>query len=88
MDLEGRRESSNVEDRRGMSAGRKAGIGGIGGIIIAGIITLLMGGNIGDVLQNAGSMGMGMEQQQGTTDPTQFTLLVPHLHQHYADENP
>jgi len=56
-----------------MRAGRKAGIGGIGGIIIAGIITLLMGGNIGDVLQNAGSMGMGMEQQQGTTDPTQFT---------------
>lgn len=56
-----------------MSAGRKAGIGGIGGLIIAGLITLLMGGNIGDVLQNAGSMGMGMEQQQATTDPTQFT---------------
>ncbi|MBR1475247.1 MAG: neutral zinc metallopeptidase [Muribaculaceae bacterium] len=73
MDLEGRRESSNVEDRRGMSVGRKAGIGGIGGLIIAGLITLLMGGNIGDVLQNAGSMGMGMEQQQANTDPTQFT---------------
>ena len=56
-----------------MSAGRKAGIGGIGGLIIAGLITLLMGGNIGDVLQNAGSMGLGMEQQQGTTDPSQFT---------------
>ncbi|MBQ9217763.1 MAG: neutral zinc metallopeptidase [Muribaculaceae bacterium] len=73
MDLEGRRESSNVEDRRGMSVGRKAGIGGIGGLIIAGLITLLMGGNIGDVLQNAGSMGMGMEQQQANADPTQFT---------------
>ena len=56
-----------------MSVGRKAGIGGIGGLIIAGLITLLMGGNIGDVLQNAGSMGMGMEQQQANTDPTQFT---------------
>ena len=56
-----------------MSAGRKAGIGGIGGLIIAGLITLLMGGNIGDVLQNAGSMGMGGVEQQGTTDPSQFT---------------
>ena len=56
-----------------MSVGRKAGIGGIGGLIIAGLITLLMGGNIGDVLQNAGSMGMGMEQQQANADPTQFT---------------
>ena len=57
MNLEGRRESSNVEDRRGMSTGRKAGIGGIGGIIIAAIITLLMGGNIGDVLQNVAGAG-------------------------------
>ena len=57
-----------------MSTGRMAGIGGIGGIIIAGLLTLLMGGNIGDVLQNAGSMGMGMEQTGGgTTDPTQFS---------------
>ena len=33
MRLDGRRESSNVEDRRGLSGGAKAGIGGIGGII-------------------------------------------------------
>lgn len=56
-----------------MSGGRMAGIGGLGGIIIAGLITLLMGGNIGDVLQNAGNMGMGMEQGQTTTDPSQFS---------------
>lgn len=57
-----------------MSAGRKVGIGGIGGLIIAGLITLLMGGNLGDVLQNAGTMGMGMgQEQQGEVDPTQFT---------------
>ena len=31
MRLEGRRESSNVEDRRGMRGGAKAGLG-IGGI--------------------------------------------------------
>ena len=36
MDLDGRRESTNVEDRRGMSGGAKAGLGGgIIGIIIA-----------------------------------------------------
>ena len=35
MDLDGRRESTNVEDRRGMSGGAKAGLGGgIMGIII------------------------------------------------------
>ena len=33
MRLDGRRESSNVEDRRGMSGGAKAGIGGIGAIV-------------------------------------------------------
>ena len=44
MRLEGRRESSNVEDRRGMSGGAKAGIGGgIMGIIIA-LVAMFMGG--------------------------------------------
>ena len=59
MKLEGRRESTNVEDRRRMSGGQAAGLG-IGGIAIVAIITLLMGGNLGDVLQtvqNAGGIG-------------------------------
>ena len=51
MKLDGRRESSNVEDRRRMSSGGKAGLG-IGGIAVVAIITLLMGGNLGDVFQN------------------------------------
>ncbi len=72
MNLEGRRESSNVEDRRGMSTGTKAGIGGIGGLIIAGLITLLMGGNLGDVLQNAGAMG-GMTGSQEQVEQREFT---------------
>ena len=54
-----------------MSGGMKAGIGGIGGLIIAGIIALLMGGNLGDVLQSAGSMGMGGEGQ--ATEQREFT---------------
>ena len=49
MKLDGRRESTNVEDRRGVSGGKAAGMG-IGGIAIVAIITLLMGGNLGDVL--------------------------------------
>ncbi|MBR1803502.1 MAG: zinc metallopeptidase [Muribaculaceae bacterium] len=57
MNLEGRRESSNVEDRRGMSGGAKAGIGGIGAIIIALILSFLGGGDLSSVLQNVGEMG-------------------------------
>ncbi|AHV97537.1 neutral zinc metallopeptidase [Paenibacillus sabinae] len=52
MKWQGRRGSSNVEDRRGM--GGKAVIGGglgVGGIIIYLIITLL-GGNPGDILDS------------------------------------
>ena len=52
MDLRGRRSSSNVEDRRGMSTGAKAGIGGLGGIIVIALMTFMSGGNIGDVVQN------------------------------------
>ncbi|MBR5684937.1 MAG: neutral zinc metallopeptidase [Muribaculaceae bacterium] len=69
MRLEGRRESENVEDRRGMSTGTRVGLGGIGGLIIAGLITLLMGGNIGDVLQQAG--GMAIQNEGGQTEFTQ-----------------
>lgn len=52
MRLDGRRKSNNVEDRRGMSTGAKAGIGGIGGIIVIALMTLMGGGSIGDVVGN------------------------------------
>ena len=52
-----------------MGTGTKIGLGGIGGLIIAGLITLLMGGNIGDVLQQAG--GLGMDAGGGTHEITQ-----------------
>ena len=45
MRLDGRRESSNVEDRRGLSGGAKAGIGGIGAVIIAALFAWMSGGD-------------------------------------------
>ena len=68
MKLDGRRESSNVEDRRGMSGGT-VGLG-LGGVLIVGLITLLMGGNLGDVLKNVESTG-GISTQ--TTQTREFT---------------
>ena len=53
-----------------MGTGTKVGLGGLGGLIIFGLITLLMGGNIGDVLQQAGGLGMqaGGEQHEITQE--------------------
>ena len=65
MNLNGRRESSHVSDRRGMSTGTKAGGLGIGGIIIAALLTWVMGGNPLDVLQN-----VDISQMQGTEQTT------------------
>jgi predicted metalloprotease len=48
MEWRGRRESGNIEDRRGLSGGHFVMGGGIGGLIIAAIIYLL-GGNPGQV---------------------------------------
>jgi len=45
MKLTGRRQSSNVEDRRGMSTGAKAGVGGIGAIIVAALFAWISGGD-------------------------------------------
>jgi uncharacterized protein len=52
MKWRGRRQSSNVEDRRGMGMGGKTAIGGgIGSIIVILLFTLL-GGNPGDLTSN------------------------------------
>lgn len=51
----GRRQSSNVEDRRGVGGRGIAVGGGIGAIIIT-IIVLLLGGNPGDVLDQVQNM--------------------------------
>ena len=67
MRLDGRRESTNVDDRRGLSGGTKAGLG-LGGILIVGLLTLLMGGDLGDVFQavqqNGGLSAGGQQTEQ------------------------
>ena len=66
MRLDGRRRSSNVDDRRRIS-GKTAGIGGgIVGVIIVAVLTLLGGGDIGDVIGRV--MGSGAIQGSGTTE--------------------
>ena len=68
MDLRGRRESSNVEDRRGMSTSSKAGIGGLAGILIIAVMTFLNGGGIGDVVTNVVQQGALSQVQEQTVD--------------------
>lgn len=67
MRLDGRRESSNVDDRRGMSGGTKAGLG-LGGIVLIAIMTFMSGGNLGDVITNVGTQ---MASQNVETSPQQ-----------------
>ena len=66
MQLDGRRESTNVEDRRG-NGGMIAGGLGIGGLLIAGLIYLLTGQQV-----DPGQLGIGMsEGSQGQVEFTQ-----------------
>ncbi len=70
MKLDGRRESTNVDDRRrGGGMRGKAGLG-IGGLIIAGLITWLMGGNPLSVLQQTdlASLTQGTTTHQPTAE--------------------
>ena len=73
MKLDGRRESSNVEDRRGMTGGKKAGFAGIGGIIIAMAIAYFTGGNPLEAGMQAAqqSMGGNTEVTEGQREFTQ-----------------
>ena len=71
MRLTGRRESSNVEDRRGLSGGAKAGIGGIGAIIVAALFAWMSGGDpVSAGLQAAQQQ---MSAQTESVDPESFT---------------
>lgn len=71
MRMDGRRRSGNIDDRRGLgSTGGKILGGGIAGVVIVAIVTLLGGGNIGDVLSNVlGTQMTEVAQPAGTHMP-------------------
>ena len=62
MKLNGRRESSNVDDRRRSGLSTAGGIG-IGGIIVAALLTWVMGGNPLDAIQQAAEQQMNVSTQ-------------------------
>lgn len=66
MRLNGRRVSSNVDDRRRISGGGKAGIG-IGGLVVIALVTWLMGGNPLSVL-NQVDVGTILSGQSSTSN--------------------
>jgi uncharacterized protein len=73
---QGRRESSNVDDRRGIGGGGLAVGGGIGGVIIAILYFLLGGGdggNSGELLQ---SQPMTQEQKAAEDQLAGFSKVV------------
>ena len=61
MLFKGRRQSSNIEDRRGMSTGRKVGVGGGIVTVVIALVVMLLGGDPREVLQM-------METQQTATE--------------------
>ena len=76
MRLDGRRFSNNVSDRRGVSGGKVAGIGGVGGLIIVALIVWLAGGNPLSVLTQA---------PQYQTEQVYSSTLSPEKEQEYAE---
>lgn len=78
MEWKGRRQSRNVEDRRGKSGGGLAFGGAIGGVgvIIVIIFTLLGGGNLGDILNSTMSTNTATENYTPTAEDEELADFV------------
>lgn len=76
MRLDGRRFSNNVSDRRGVSGGKIAGVGGIGGLLIVALIVWLTGGNPLSVITQV---------PQYQTEQVYSSTLSPEKEQEYAE---
>lgn len=78
MKLNGRRESTNVDDRRRMSGGTKAGLG-IGGVILAALIAWISGGDpfsaVMQTVQENGGLGsvIGGQTEVASDQQREFT---------------
>jgi hypothetical protein len=80
MRWKGRKESSNVEDRRGMSPGGKGMVGGGIGTIAIVLIVLLLGGDPTSIIQNvqmdAPSTSTNYTESAQDKELTQFVSVV------------
>ena len=81
MKWQGRRGSRNIEDRRRMSAGKTAGIGGIGALVIV-LIGAFMGVDVSSLLNNPAmsggpvQTGAGGELTQADKQAGQFVSVT------------
>lgn len=78
MRLDGRRESSNVDDHRGSSTGKKIGGLGLGGMIVVGLLYWLLGGDPSEVI-NQGMSGYttdGQTQNEYVADAEEEALAT------------
>ena len=76
MQLDGRRQSTNVDDRRTSTTVKIGGGIGLGGLIVVGILTLLLGGNPAEVVEMASQMGGTTTEQQYTPTAEEEELAV------------
>ena len=73
MKWQGGRTGGRVEDRRGMSSGKKVAFGGVGGVIIL-LIGLFMGGDPAQLLQQMQG-NVGEEKGEYVSSPEEDRLL-------------
>jgi predicted metalloprotease len=74
MKWQGGRRGGNIEDRRGMSTGGKVAIGGIGGVIVL-LISLFMGGDPGQLLDQVQQAAGGASTTEYVSTPEEDRLL-------------
>jgi uncharacterized protein len=74
MEWRGRRGSSNIEDRRGMSAGRAGGVGGIGVIVVL-LIGYFLGIDVTPLLNNPGG-GQPIATEMTAADKTEGEFVA------------
>ncbi|WP_257656746.1 KPN_02809 family neutral zinc metallopeptidase [Parapedobacter lycopersici] len=79
MRWKGSRQSTNFEDRRGMSSGGKLALGGVGGIVVL-LIGLFLGGDPQQLLQQLQPMGTQtsgpVEISAEETELTEFVRVI------------
>ena len=74
MKWQGGRTGGRVEDRRGMSGGKKLALGGVGGVIVL-LISLFMGGDPGQLLEQMQGGGLTTAQGEYVSTPEEDRLM-------------